>query len=439
MSDDGDDDMNADKVVPIERKGRSRRGRDKPKDVGTLTMMLERYVLLYGTRTVFDREKHIMLPLDALAAAYPQWTKAWKESPDRQMVDADAVVFEPAHPVGDGKLNLWRGWPLTPKKGDCGLVLDLLAHLTNDNEASQEWILKWIAMPLQNPGAKMRTSIIMHGDEGSGKNLFWEIVKAIYGPYGTVINQDQLEDRFNGWISGKLFGIADEVVSRQEMRHHKGRLKSYITSLELIVNEKHLPARAEKNHLNLVFLSNEVQPLVLDESDRRYHVEWTPPKRERSFYDQVATQAYANGGVEAFYRFLLDLPLEGFDEHTQPSQTAAKQRLIEISRPSAQQFWHEWSTDALPVPFVPVKVSDLFSSYQRWCHVTGERFPLRQGLFSREIERFVPKAVKWIAGQKQATMFMVNADLKPEDKVESEWLKGCVESFTEKLAAWKSS
>lgn len=404
-----------------------------------LTEMLARFVLVYGTKTVFDREKHMLVALDALGAAYPQWIKAWKEHADRKMVDADRIVFEPDRKPGPGVLNLWKGWPVKAKPGECRKILELLHHLVGGDVQSMAWTLRWIAFPLQHPGAKMRTAVIMHGDEGSGKNLFWELVKQIYGPYGVIIAQDQLEDKFNGWASAKLFGIADEVVSRAELKHVKGRLKFYTTSTEIIVNEKHLPSRRERNCLNLVFLSNEVQPLQLDESDRRYHVVWTPPKRERTFYDAVATEA-SNGGLEAFYHYLLhDVTMEGFDEHTKPPDTEAKRKLIEISRPSPQQFFVEWRDGSLPVPFVSCKSRDLYRAYERWCQRNGERFPARASLFAREIERYVPKAVKWVTGEKQSTVFVVNPDLRPEGTTEGDWLRDALGVFLEKLNSWGSS
>jgi len=129
--------------------------------------------------------------------------------------------------------------------GDCQPIIDLLDHLCNTDPEIREWILDWIAYPLQNPGAKMPTSVIMHGDEGSGKNLFWEIVQAIYGEYGSVVGQDQLEDKFNDWISRKLFIIGDEVLSRQEMRHLKGKLKAMISGTEIKINTKMMPVRSE--------------------------------------------------------------------------------------------------------------------------------------------------------------------------------------------------
>ncbi len=416
---------------------RRRRKRDKPQDYSQLTEMLDRFVLLYGTKTVFDREKSLLMPMDALSAAFPAWFKTWKEHGDRKMVDQDRLVFEPARKLGPDHLNLWRGWPMKPRKGECRKILTLLHHLVGGDAVVMAWVLRWIAYPLRHPGAKMRTAIVMHGDEGSGKNLFWEIVKRIYGPYGTIITQDQLEDKFNAWLSCKLFAIADEVVSRAEMRHVKGRLKAYITSPELIVNEKHLPSRTERNCINMVFLSNELVPLVLDDSDRRYLVCWTPPKRERAWYADIAAEADA-GGVEAFYHYLMhEVDMGDFDEHAKPVDTDARRKLIDLGRPSPQAFYAEWSAGSLPVPYCACSSRELYHAYDRWCRKNGERFPVRSNLFVREIERYVPRKVAWVTGEKQLTVFVVNPELRGE-RTEADWLADGVSVFREALSQWAS-
>jgi hypothetical protein len=69
-------------------------------------------------------------------------------------------------------VNLFNGFGMEPKAGEYNLILELLFHLCGEDQDVFHWVVCWLAYPLQNPGAKMATSIIMHGDEGSGKNLF---------------------------------------------------------------------------------------------------------------------------------------------------------------------------------------------------------------------------------------------------------------------------
>ena len=40
------------------------------------------------------------------------------------------------------------------------------------------WVLKWLAYPIQHPGAKMRTALVLHGPQGTGKNMFFEAIMA---------------------------------------------------------------------------------------------------------------------------------------------------------------------------------------------------------------------------------------------------------------------
>jgi phage/plasmid-associated DNA primase len=413
--------------------GRKKR-QEMPKDYSEIEQLLKRYVLLYGSKTVYDKDKHIIIGLDAMAAAFPTWFKYWKEHPERQMLDQDRVVFEPEGKLKQGYLNLWRGWQMKPKKGDCSKLLDLLVYLCGDDAAVFEWVVRWLAYPLRNPGTKMQTALILHGDEGSGKNLFFEAMKRIYGPYGTIIGQDQLEAQWNGWLSGKLFAVADEVVSRQEIRHHKGRLKSYVTGTEIIINEKFIQGRTERNCLNFVFLSNEIQPLSIDESDRRHLVIYTPPAKPREYYSAVKAEI-DSGGIEALYHYLMhDVDMVDFTDHTKPLMTEAKRRLINISLSSPHQFFLEWSTGQLPVPFVSCRTRDLYQAYKRWCDKTGDRFPFPMARMKAEIERKIPAKIARIGDEKtQASCFIVNPGLRRPDQTEAAWMLAAVEVFVEAL------
>ena len=94
--------------------------------------------------------------------------------------------------------------------------------------------------------------------------VLFETVAEIHGKHGRVVGQRELESQWNDWQSGCTLVIGDEVVSRQEMRHHKGVLKALITSKDVNIATKFMNLRSERNCMNIIFLSNETQPLVLD-------------------------------------------------------------------------------------------------------------------------------------------------------------------------------
>ncbi len=301
----------------------------------------------------------------------------------------DQVGFDPSDKDPSVLLNTWRGWPMQPKAGSCERLLELLEYLCGDEgngAAISRWVLKWMAYPLQHPGAKMHSAIIMHGPQGTGKSATFRAYAKIYGCYATVLNQRGLEDKFNSdWSDSKLFILAEEVVTRAEMWHIKNELKDLVTGDELRVNPKNIAAYKQKNQINFVFLSNENQPLPLENDDRRHCVIYTPPALNYQFYDEVFSEL-ENGGYEAFYHYLLNLDLGDFKTNTKPPMTEAKQNLINLSLPSDQRFIKDWISGDTQWPVMPCLFMDLYAAYQRWCRLNGEFRTRSSSQFSSAVD-----------------------------------------------------
>lgn len=341
-----------------------------------LELLLREFIVIHGTTFVWDGRRGRLMPLASLrVSAGDALVKQWLAHPMRRMVDEEAVVFDP----GDldprtPKINLFTGMEMTPDpSGRCTLLLEHLFKLCGERERLYDWVLKWIALPLQRLGTKMQTAVVMYGAEGTGKNLFWSAVLSIYGRWGVLVGQAELESTFNGWESAKLFMVADEVVPRNEMRHMKGRLKQLITSDRVMVNEKNMPLREERNCLNGVFLSNENQPLLLDRGDRRYCGIRCDVVESIEYFRAIGAELRA-GGAEAFYHFLLNYDLEDFDEHTKPFETDERDELIDAAAPPSLRFWEDWREQQLPVPYSACRAQDLYMAFRAWCSQTGERY-----------------------------------------------------------------
>ena len=414
--------------------------RKKKVDTGKLQTLFRRWVLQFTSQIVWDTETRKPYSIAGLRNQYGNdEVRMWMQSDKRRDVHEDQIVFDPSGKCGPECINLFGGFEMVPMKGVFAPITELLLHLVDHNEEVMEWVLDWIAYPLQNPGAKMPTSIIMHGDEGSGKNLFWEIVQAIYGEYGSVVGQDQLESKFNDYLSKKLFIIGDEVLSRQEMRHLKGKLKAMISGKTLQIETKMMPVRPEANHVNLVFLSNELQPNALDASDRRHLVVWTPPKRERSWYQAIVNCA-ESGGREAFYYGMLHRDLSKFDPFAPPPVTEAKTALIDLGRPNPERFYLAWQAGDLPIPYASCAASQAYRAYKRWALMQGEKFTSAANYFSRQVLReardsvSVKKCRLGLASGQTVNLWCVTPP--PEGVNMGVFAGECVESFEAQLAKY---
>lgn len=419
--------------------------------------LMERFSLVYGMGGVaFDAQEHMLVALsDIRDACAGRWiAKHWHEHPEKSVVRKEQVGFDPTGLDAQILCNLWGGWPTTPKAGKCDKLLDLLRHMcSNDRNRSElfDWVIKWIAYPLQHPGAKMKTCLVLHGPQGAGKNMFFEVVMCLYGCYGRVIGQDAIEDKFNDYASRKLFLIADEVVARSDLYHVKNKLKAFITGDWIRINSKNMAAYDERNHVNLVFLSNEVMPVVLDEDDRRHCVIYTPGKQDAEFYREVLNEI-KGGGAEALHDYLLHLDLGSFDNATLPPQNQAKVELIEQSRDSTSRFLHALQGGDIlgKHKLGPALSEHVFDLYCAWCNRLGLRpAPLPKLVAVLKLKHQIPC-------ERKRYRYPADADLEnspkgphgclylgdleqPLGQSEVDWLGECFDDFYKAVGEYKGT
>ena len=390
-----------------------------------------------------------MMKVSAMSLAHGNdAVNRWKTDDRRRTARPDQVVFDPSQTCGDDCVNLFGGMELEPKAGNVEPILDLIRYLTSRTSdkpeecaATVHWLLCWLAYPLQNLGSKLRTAVIMHGDEGAGKNFLFDLVVDIYGKYGALVGQDELEDRFNDWRSAKLFVVGDEVSSRAELVHNKNRLKALLPSRTEQITPKNFARRSEKNQMNIVFLSNELQPLALDNSDRRYLVVHTPRAKDPAYYEALGAWKAA-GGAAAFYDYLLRYPVDDFRIFAPAPFTKAKADLIDINRKSPERFWAEWSDGQLDLPYHSCEVDQAYQAYLKFAQRIGDRFPVQRELFSRMLQRFSDSQgrpvrskamqVNQVGGGRKGRRMLLVCDL-PAGAKEGEWATETAQAFDKEL------
>lgn len=436
------------------------RGNSEPRSARawmSLDELVERFVPIDdGTgKYVFDLWNNRLVLRDQMKALLPpkaQWddVKAHPTWTERGAYYLDEIGFDPAGTDPAVKLNTWQGWPMEPREGECSMMIDLIDYLCaaqENGEEIREWLLKWMAYPLQYPGAKMATAVVMHGPQGTGKSAVFQTLAKIYGDYATVLNQRGLEDKFNAdWVDSKLFLLAEEVVARQEMWHVKNELKELITGEWVRVNTKHTAAYRQRNQINIAFLSNEAMPVPIEPDDRRHAVIWTPPEMSGDFYEGLF-QELDNGGVEAFYHYLLNLDLTGFTRHTRPPMTEAKRQLMDVAKPSEDRFLEDWLQGDTEYPVRPCLTTDFYQAYLAWCRVYGVRFPREHPQLMAKVNKrpgwkVGPQHVydsTWYDNKARKRMIVpAENDLPPEHqkpahKTQAQWLTDQYIEFTRHL------
>ncbi|NDV11659.1 CHC2 zinc finger domain-containing protein [Crenobacter caeni] len=460
---------------------RARAEREQRSDPALVPQM-QRYVYLDGSTNVWDAQLREVIPLAAARAAMGSFYDIWIDSPERRVIPLANVRFSPGEDLDEARyINLYTGiemkpdcpapdlprdlWQLIAMFPRCQSIISLAYHLCDGRNEVFEWLLNWLAYPLQHPGAKLDTAILMHGSvHGSGKSMFWEkCVKPIYGKYAITLGQSQLESQYTGSRSGRLFLLFEEVLSSKQRYAMAGTIKHLITGLTQVIEKKFMNAWEEENHGNCVFLSNHIQPLHVEAYDRRFMVIWPTDSADAALYDEVDREV-ADGGLEQFMAFLLALPLmlttercpqgaeqgerckadcpvcQGrgwakrakparFDAHTKPPLTMEKERVIRYGLSGWELFLHEWRRGELDgVPFCSCLTDDLYAVYQVWCHWKGEgcisenKFSLNVSTYDHKL--LTKKRARWslgsIAKNRQSMVFKVGSE--PRGEVEHDWI-----------------
>jgi hypothetical protein len=266
--------------------------------------------------------------------------KEWAEWPHRRMVTR--LSYEPGKErFANGALNDWRGWGVKPRRGEVGGLLDVIRSIDD-----HEWLLQWLAYPLQNPGAKMYTAVLVWSAEtGTGKTFIGSVMRDIYGADNSgTITSDDLHDERLSWLRNKQF-ILGEEVSSSNRRADSGVLKHVITGETVRVNEKYQPAYTLPNKANFMFTSNNPDAVRIERGDRRFWVGRLSKHRPQKFWDELDRWRKADGGGAFMYYLLKSVDLKGFNPRARAPETDEKAHMIYTGMSSLEQWCEDLMMD----------------------------------------------------------------------------------------------
>lgn len=274
--------------------------------------------------------------------------QAWNESPNRR--EHIGFTFQPGQGlIVDNHVNMWTGWGTTPAAGDVKPWSDMLDYLFGVGTEGRQWIEKWIAYPLQYPGTKLSTAVVIWSSrQGVGKSLLGETVGRLYGNHAKTITATELHDKNNSWAEDALFVLGEEN-SGSDRRADSNRLKHLITGDMMFVHEKYQVAREAPNLLNFMFTSNHPDAFHLEIHDRRFFV-WSINAQPKSadFYKDFVGWRDSPAGLAALMAHLLAVDLTGFDPFGHAPLTNAKIEMVEQSKTEIER----WITDALTDDYI---------------------------------------------------------------------------------------
>ena len=271
-----------------------------------------------------------------------------------------------------GAYNSWhaQGWACLPdKKGTLEPWLKMLDRMFKGVKAEHvEWVRQWFAYPLQHPGAKLATAILIWGrQQGTGKTMLGETMSYIYGKnYGTV-NNLQLASQFNEWAMDKQFVVGDELALGDK-RHTASGIKDMITRTQVRINSKNRKTFAIRDCVNYYLTSNSSDAMYLEANDRRvfvHQVDADPlsPPEYHAYWRWLKEEG---GAARLFYYLLNEVDCSTFDAQGRAPITAAKIDMTTNGRGDTEDWAVQLKLDpdsVLTQPYDLFTTKDLLAAY----------------------------------------------------------------------------
>src|SRR6516162_4562715 len=302
----------------------------------------EHYVYHVPTFLRFDDFRNLYLNRHVMVGKRPvdlgSW---WLEHPQRQQYPG--IVFKPGgQHIINSKLNLWRGWGVTPRRGDWGFMREHIFEVcaARDDEVDA-YIINWMAWAVQHADEQPEAALVFLGDRGTGRGTLGKALCKIFGQHARHISSPaHLTGRFNAHLRQISFLFGDECYAPED-KGAEGQLKHLITEPTLQIEPKGRDPIEEPNRLHVMLASNADWVVPAGAFERRYVVQQVANtyRQDRNWFGPLYDQL-KNGGYEAMLFDLLERDLG--DRHPRDIvRTAALAEQQEQSLSAFDAWWLE--------------------------------------------------------------------------------------------------
>ena len=269
--------------------------------------------------------------------------------------------------------------------------------IAKNNEELYEYIINWFAYILQNPAGKTETVLLITGKQGTGKNIFTNVLCDLIKKYSNnnMTNIDYLVGKFNASIENMKLIVCNELSSVETNKYlNHDALKAVINEKEAVINQKNMPARTTENVVNLIMVSNNFNSAKVELGDRRYVVIEVSDKYKGNFeYFENLCKSFDNDFYNNLFTFFMKRDISKFNLRKIP-MTAEREELIEASKSSYQLFYEEYS-DAFVDGWV---CSNCYQAYVRFAK-ENNFCVCASNTFGAKMRDFVERKRKKIDGE----------------------------------------
>lgn len=214
-------------------------------------------------------------------------------------------------------------------KKTCPVIMKFAESMCGDPR-SLEGFLNWLGCIFQFR-IKTETAWLFWGVEGTGKGKFIQhVCRPLFGNDNVAqVLMNNVDSTFNSLLEGKLIVNIDEAeMSRtRDKQESMSKLRNWITEPSIVINRKNQTEREVPSFANFIVTANSFRPLMINSSDRRFHVGTRQDTRLIPTPNEFAILSQGEELVE-FARGMAEIQINE-DWVRIPEQSQQKSRLFE--------------------------------------------------------------------------------------------------------------
>jgi hypothetical protein len=321
---------------------------------------------------------------------------AWLSSPRRRQYEGIVMAPGLGEVLETGHLNLWKGFGVEPRPGHWPRMREHVERIVaNGVSSAAEYVLRWAAWGLQNPGERAEVALVLRGGKGSGKGMFLRTLARLYGSHGIhIFNREHLVGKFNEHMRTCLYLFSDEAYWAGDKKA-ESVIKGLITEPSLILEKKFHDVVPWPNRMKIAMAANADWAVPVTADERRYAVYQVSDGYVRAGviskeYFEKLQDEMDNGGLAAMLYDLLSLPVSGFH----PRQVEAEMTALDEQKRESMYGLEEWWTELLEGAFVPGRINEYrpeFGVSEKLMDHVRETVPVLRDLSSHKLGRFLRK------------------------------------------------
>ena len=188
--------------------------------------------------------------------------------------------------------------PASLSAGDLKAIEVVQAHLSMIlvEQHAVEIMLSWMAYCVQNPGSKIRWAPLIKGIEGDGKSVLGNLMMGVMGMANVgIVSPSVLATGFTSWAAGRCVNVLEEIRMVGHNRHDVlNTIKPYITNDQVTIHPKGITEYVAPNTVNYIAFTNHHDALPLEDTDRRWWVQFTPFNEQHELLKVADSDYFSN-------------------------------------------------------------------------------------------------------------------------------------------------